>query len=244
VDEVFEFKCFIRLRTMAKTALVLQTFLIFLVYWILSVCGDRHDEEDSKELPAFVTRDIVQEWNKWKVDNSGNNCKPSLSFNFQKQFDPKANSSGTEGIRKLINFAKTLMKLRNHNRKFQNRKVSFLLKLNSRAALSHEQKASRMHGLRNISDEPFLNSIRSRTDIDSLELLSGAPDNLDYRKLGYVTQVQDQGKLITSRFNLNDQISLRLQLFKLLRILGLGCRRRSNLQEVSKIAEAFGTKHR
>jgi hypothetical protein len=174
---------------MAKAALVLKIVLIFLA---LNVGGNRHDE-DSKELPASVTKDVVQQFNKWKVGNSRKQQKNLSIFILQKHFDPKVSSNGTDAIRKLINFARTLTKLKHHNRKFQNRQVSFMLKLNSRAALSHDQKA-KMLGLRNISNEPFLNAIRSRADFDVLESLSGAPDSLDYRKLGYVTQVQDQGK--------------------------------------------------
>jgi hypothetical protein len=70
MSEVFEFKCFIQLRTMARTAVVLMTVSIFLV---LSACGDDNREsDDSKEFPAFVTKDVVQEFNKWKVGNNRN----------------------------------------------------------------------------------------------------------------------------------------------------------------------------
>jgi hypothetical protein len=95
----------------------------------------------------------------------------------------------------LVNFANTLIEVEEHNKKFEKGEVTFMLKPNSRAVLSLREKRASMNGLTFDKDViETLKVVQGRADPVEQPIFPPAPDSLDYRKLGYVTEVVDQGE--------------------------------------------------
>lgn len=51
-----------------------------------------------------------------------------------------------------------------------------------------------MNGLLNVKNDPMM-KFESRAERNAFESFPPAPKSLDYRKLGFVTEVRDQGKV-------------------------------------------------
>lgn len=105
------------------------------------------------------------------------------------------------GLQKLLNFAQTYQIVKAHNAKYEKGEVSFALVLNSRAILSLEEKRAYMNGLAFNKEESDkyklkIDAVEGRSDgeTEGLGMFRPLPENLDYRKLGYVTEVVEQGK--------------------------------------------------
>lgn len=98
-----------------------------------------------------------------------------------------------DGQEKLINFATTVIQVNEHNEKFEKGEIPFALKLNSRAIFSVEQKRSTMNGLVLMDSDSGVNSVTTKAESEIPPSLQ-APPSLDYRKLGYIAEIVDQGK--------------------------------------------------
>lgn len=86
-----------------------------------------------------------------------------------------------------------------HNKRFKRGEVSFTCRPNSRAVLTTEEKRFYTNGLafdENKSKDYHskINNIEGRTEPKPQPKFPQAPESLDYRKLGYVTEVVDQGE--------------------------------------------------
>lgn len=79
---------------------------------------------------------------------------------------------------------------------FQNGKVDFKLQVNSRADLSLKQKETLLNGLYfpSVEGEGLILDFSILSRANKEESFSPAPKSLDYRKMGYVTEVVDQGE--------------------------------------------------
>jgi hypothetical protein len=144
----------------------------------------------------------------------------------QAEYGLNVDLNDAKGQQKLINFANTVLEVEEHNIKYAHGEVSFMLKENSRAVLSLEEKRASMNGL--TFEKKAINFINQNETTEKQTIqpeFPPAPDSLDYRKYGYVTDVVDQGEvekaLKSSKIFI---ISVfRFFLFKLLRIFSSSC---------------------
>lgn len=96
------------------------------------------------------------------------------------------NTNSNDDRQKVVNFADTLLFVESHNEKFEKGELFYKLKVNSRAILSSEEKNAFMNGLNPQIEAKLATQI-------SQPSFPPAPESLDYRQLGYVTEVYDQG---------------------------------------------------
>ena len=115
--------------------------------------------------------------------------------------------SKTNETKAFQNFQKNLQNVEKLNQKFQQGVLSFKTKLNHLSDLSHNEKLSSLTGLIKNENKTVLRNMRHRRRgrVTSRNLL---PNSLDYRKLGYVTEVSDQGFICSCCYAFSAQAAL------------------------------------
>lgn len=115
---------------------------------------------------------------------------------FKIEFNKTQTDGFEEDFEAFDNFMETWILVKEHNKMFLNGEVSFELQVDSRADLSFEKKQILLNGLyfpsAEIEDLILQQSFASRADREMS--FPPAPNSLDYRALGYVTEVVDQGR--------------------------------------------------
>jgi C1A family cysteine protease len=90
-----------------------------------------------------------------------------------------------EVIKKFANFIRHYKIILEQNKKYDEKKSNFRMGLNTRSGDTLQEKKSSWHGLKTCGQDIFAR--------DMEPTFGPAPRKLDYRKMGYVTNVKDQG---------------------------------------------------
>lgn len=101
-------------------------------------------------------------------------------------------------MRAFENVKKQIDEVERHNKKYDDEEASFKMRCNSRADLTVEEKQAFMNGLalsQQESENIKNHKLRVQAKANTVRQASfpPAPPRLDYRELGYVTEVVDQG---------------------------------------------------
>lgn len=126
-----------------------------------------------------------------------------LQLNFKKSF--KSSAKEQKAFKKFLANCDSIEK---HNEKFERKEASFKLRTNSRGDLELEEKQAYMNGLSLTTAESkkliaMGKKFKDKSSVGFDSPFPEAPDSLDYRELGYVTEVVDQGKAIINYTSIN-----------------------------------------
>lgn len=99
-------------------------------------------------------------------------------------------------MKALQNVFATFANAEKHNELFAQGEAGFTLKCNDRADIDYETRNKILNGFRMTPEESdrmdeMLNQVEGRARAE----LPPAPDSLDFRDFGYISEVLDQGKI-------------------------------------------------
>lgn len=169
---------------------------IFVFCTLLALSSYQISEANHFGAPAFE-----EKFNLWKVNKFLMFITASsfIAIIILKGEFNKTYTDFETSLKSFNNFKDAYQNVEAHNLKFASKETSFLQKCSSRAELSAAERQAFMNGFILTTAESkklaaLRDSVKSKEAPEPQPSFPPAPDSLDYRELGYVAEVVDQGE--------------------------------------------------